>query len=276
MNGITTHTACIQIIIQSKVKNFLREKKWKTDFLANFLGVVLGIILTFGVSGYLKYREKKAMERTAALMTISNIEFSVQTLEDISETLQSHNQVFNTIRKHYPDKLDQISEDTLYMYASCFIDFHGIVLDSSAEGIFTHSSDIWRTLDKPSLQQRIGHCFAYRNFLNNFVNCLYQKQEHAAAKFFEEKYFFDRKSISVAVKELTDIPSVRDLLYHYPGFIHFLNSQLLILKRMNERNKQDMNISDEEISRYTAFYDEDYEENPGNDSEADSGETAAE
>lgn len=103
-----------------KMKNFLRQRQWWAGFWANFFGALLGIAVTFGTSGYLEYREKKAMGRTAALMTISNIEFSIQTFDVVSEVFRSRAAVFKTILEHYPDELYRVSEDTLYMYTTVF------------------------------------------------------------------------------------------------------------------------------------------------------------
>lgn len=75
----------------------------------------------------------------------------------------------------------------------------------AAEGVFAHSSDIWRTLDDYALQQRIGHCFALRNRLNDF-SVLLQQQKEAGAAFFNEKFFGDRKDFLAAIRELTGLP----------------------------------------------------------------------
>lgn len=241
-----------------KKEYFFCRKEWWTDLSTNFFGALLGIVVTFGTTGYLEYRDKLAMGRKTALMTISNIEFSIQTLDEVYQELQVQDTVFRTIKGHYPDKLEQVSEDTLYMYINSFLRKQAFVIDPSAEGIFTHSSDIWRTLDNHTLQQRIGHCFATRNALNDYIVYLYEKQQSVAAKFFQEKYLFDRVSLVVAARELTDVPAVRDYLTLYPGSLVILGSHLRELKRMNERNKQDMQITDEEFAEYLRFNDEDY------------------
>lgn len=258
--------------MKPKMKNFFRQRQWWAGFWANFFGALLGIVVTFGTSSYLDYREKKAMGRTAALMTISNIEFSIQTFDVVSEVFRSRATVFKTILKHYPDELYQVSEDTLYMYINSFNKIHSdFIVDSSAEGIFTHSSDIWRTLDNPTLQQRIGSCFSYRNFLYRFIATLYQKQQDVALKFLDEKYFCDHENLAVIAKELTAIPAVRNFMMYFPSRIDFLDNHLQALKLINKRNMQDMHISDEELSKYLALYEEEYED----DSEA-AGESNAE
>lgn len=248
--------------MKPKKNRFFFTRQWWADLSTNFFGALLGIVVTFGTTGYLDYRDKRSMGRKTALMTISNIEFSIRTLDEVCQELRAQDTVFMRIREHYPDRLEQIAEDTLYMYINGFIRRQGFIIDPSAEGIFTHSSDIWRTLDNHTLQQRIGHCFATRNILYDYIVYMFQKQQDAAARFFDEKFLFDRESLAAAARELTDFPAVRDYMALYRGHLDILDSNLRELKRMNERNKQDMRITDEEFAEYLRFFDEDYDDDP--------------
>lgn len=242
-----------------KKNSFLRKKQWWEGLFANFLGALLGIVVTFGTSGYLEFRDKKAMGRTAALMTISDIEHSIRKLETDCRSFQKYDTIFRAVLSRYPDKLEQVPDDTLFLYVNSFLDDKFFIVDPSAEGIFTHSSEIWRTLDNHTLQQRIGHCFAFRNTLNDFAIDLQKRQRLAAEEFFKEKFFSDRRNTYAAVRELTARPAVRHYLAVYPGDVDFLIGKVRILKRMNERNRQDMHITDAELAKYLEFSGEEYE-----------------
>lgn len=100
--------------------SFLHKKEWWEGLAANFFGALLGIAVTFGTSNYLENRDKKAMERTTVLMTISNLEISIQGLEQADRWLKSRDTLFKIVQEHYPDKLDQLSEDTVLMYVNSF------------------------------------------------------------------------------------------------------------------------------------------------------------
>lgn len=61
--------------------------KWKlsdfwTQTLSCTLGTVIGIVLTFGTSAWIEYREKQEMERTAALMVIRNLDSFIDELDE--------------------------------------------------------------------------------------------------------------------------------------------------------------------------------------------------
>ena len=79
------------------MKHFF-NREWWANLSTNFLGALLGIIVTFGTTGYLEYKEKKGLERKAVLMTVSNIEFSIDALKDAYNSLQQYDTVFTTVR----------------------------------------------------------------------------------------------------------------------------------------------------------------------------------
>lgn len=251
---------------ESNVKHFF-NCEWWANLSTNFLGALLGIIVTFGTTGYLEYKEKKGLERKAVLMTVSNIEFSIDALKDAYNTLQQYDTVFTTVRKHYPDRLAQVPEDTLFMYINRFTQVIGFIIDPSAEGIFTHSSDIWRTLDNPTLQQRIGHCFVFRNRLYDLLVDIARQQKESAGDFFSDKFLFDYRNTAEIVQKLTARPSVRNFLALYPSIVRLVRSNLRELEQMNERNKLDIRMTEEEYAKYyLQFYNEDYGEEEEPDS----------
>lgn len=241
--------------MKPKKTYFFNRKQWWTDLSTNFLGALLGIVLTFGTTGYLEYRDKKAMGRTIALMTVSDIEHSIRQLERDCRFYRQRDTVFRSVLGRYPDKLDQVPDDTLSLYLNSFFTDKIYVVNPAAEGIFTHSSDIWRTLDDYALQQRIGQCFALRNMLNDFSVRLQQRQQRAGEAFFTEKFFGDRKDFRGAIRELTALPAVRHYFALYPLDVEILVRQVQRLRSMNDRNKQDMAVTEEELEKNLELFD---------------------
>jgi len=236
-----------KITMKPKKTRFFFTKQWWADLSTNFFGALLGIVVTFGTTGYLEYCDKKAMGRTAALMTIGDIEYSIRKLEADCETFLRYDTVFRAVLDRYPDRLDEVPADTLGLYLNSFFADKFYIVNPAAEGVFAHSSDIWRTLDNYALQQRIGHCFALRNMLNDSSVQLQRRQKEAAEAFFTEKFFGDRKDFLAAGRELTSLPSVRQYFALYPLDVEILMQGVRQLRAMNDRNIQDMDITRKEL-----------------------------
>lgn len=247
-NGMSRRGAILtKNTMKPKKTRFFFTKQWWADLSTNFFGALLGIVVTFGTTGYLEYCDKKAMGRTAALMTIGDIEYSIRKLEADCETFLRYDTVFRAVLDRYPDRLDEVPADTLGLYLNSFFADKFYIVNPAAEGVFAHSSDIWRTLDNYALQQRIGHCFALRNMLNDSSVQLQRRQKEAAEAFFTEKFFGDRKDFLAAVRELTSLPSVRQYFALYPLDVEILMQGVRQLRAMNDRNIQDMDITRKEL-----------------------------
>lgn len=106
--------------MKPKKTRFFFTRQWWADLSTNFFGALLGIVVTFGTTGYLDYRDKRSMGRKTALMTISNIEFSIRTHDRGMSGAAGPGYRFHAYPEHYPDRLEQIAEDTLYMYINGF------------------------------------------------------------------------------------------------------------------------------------------------------------
>ena len=66
-----------------KLSNF-----WKQT-LSSTIGTVVGIVLTFGTSAWIKHWENQETERTAALMVIHNLDGFIQDLDLMVKELQT-------------------------------------------------------------------------------------------------------------------------------------------------------------------------------------------
>ena len=117
------------------------------------------------------------------------------------------------------------------------------------------------------MQQRIGHCFAFRNRLYDLLVDIARQQKESAGDFFSDKFLFDYRNTAEIVQKLTARPSVRNFLALYPSIVRLVRSNLRELEQMNERNKQDIRMTEEEYAKYyLQFYNEDYGEEEEPDS----------
>ena len=100
------------------------KTKWKlSDFweqtLSCTLGTVIGIILTFGTSAWIEYREKQETERTAAMMVIHNLDSFCEDLEESVKELQTIDSISMRVLTA-KDRLETVSEDTLQCSSAVF------------------------------------------------------------------------------------------------------------------------------------------------------------
>ena len=229
------------------LKRFFCNKQWWTDLSTNFFGALLGIVVTFGTTGYLEHMDKKEMGRKIALMTIGDIEYSIRELEADCEIFQLYDTIFKAVSDRCPDRLNEVHPDTLALYLYSFYAETFYVVNPAAEGVFSHSSDIWRTLDNYALQQRIGYCFALRNRLNDYSVRLKQRQTEIGTKFFSEKRFSLQEDLFTVIRDLTGLPAMQYYFKTYPFDVEIFVQEVRNLRTLNYRNMQDMGLTPEEL-----------------------------
>ena len=146
--------------------------KWKlSDFwkqtLSCTLGTVIGIILTFGTSAWIEYREKQETERTAALMVIHNLESFVQDLALMVKELQTIDEV-NAKVLAAKDHLDTVSEDTLSMFVTGILSHNFNTIDETAETIFSSNIETWKSIGNSEFIELAGNCFSAKRLMVKF------------------------------------------------------------------------------------------------------------
>lgn len=150
-----------KITMKPKKTRFFFTKQWWADLSTNFFGALLGIVVTFGTTGYLEYCDKKAMGRTAALMTIGDIEYSIRKLEADCETFLRYDTVFRAVLDRYPDRLDEVPADTLGLYLNSFFADKFYIVNPAAEMGYSPTAAIsggrWTTMPYNSVSGIVSH-----------------------------------------------------------------------------------------------------------------------
>ena len=123
-----------------KLSNF-----WKQT-LSSTIGTVVGIVLTFGTSAWIKHWENQETERTAALMVIHNLDGFIQDLDLMVKELQTIDSI-NTKVLAAKEQLETVSEDTLLMFVEGILSHNFNTIDETAETIFSSNIETWKSME---------------------------------------------------------------------------------------------------------------------------------
>lgn len=92
----------------SKIYNW--NTGWWDSFTSCFAGTLLGIILTFGISGYISEQEQQATERKIQLMAYHDLEKTVNNLQKSMDDKEMLAKLYRDIWTYYPDKMDEMPD----------------------------------------------------------------------------------------------------------------------------------------------------------------------
>lgn len=242
------------LIIQKMISRKRKLKSNKNyadklpDFLISLVGTIIGIFLTVGVTYCSEKHDKEVMARKAVMLTIHNIDVSVRSMERLIDEMNRQDSIFSYVRKRYSSS-PIISRDTMEMFVSALYARHVRPIDTSTEAVFSSNFEIWRYIDDPKVIGRISNCYS-----------LMEKCGEEYDRIEKDKYdafiaFYDSRGISA---QLTDAKLVGDLLNQgniiriidaLPMEIDLLRQLTENAKALNERNKYELKVNQEELDK---------------------------
>lgn len=231
--------------------------KWKlSDFwkqtLSCTLGTVIGIILTFGTSAWIEYREKQETERTAALMVIHNLESFTDDLDLMVKELQTIDEV-NAKVLAAKDHLDTVSEDTLSMFVTGILSHNFNTIDETAETIFSSNIETWKSIGNSEFIELAGNCFSAKRLMVKFQERLEAEKDELSDMFLEKGTYSDHPTESLQETVATILLSSRcrrHIKKQGDFYLRGMEQGVKVLSEKTNQCKRLMNVTDEELKKF--------------------------
>ncbi len=224
---------------------------WKQT-LSCTLGTVIGIILTFGTSAWIEYREKQETERTAALMVIHNLDSFVQDLALMVKELQTIDEV-NTKVLAAKDHLDTVSEDTLSMFVTGILSHNFNTIDETAETIFSSNIETWKSIGNSEFIELAGNCFSAKRLMVKFQERLEAEKDELSDMFLEKVTYSDHPTESLQETVATILRSSRcrrHIKKQGDFYLRGMEQGVKVLSEKTDQCKRLMNVTDEELKKF--------------------------
>ena len=223
-----------------------------TQTLSCTLGTVIGIVLTFGTSAWIDYREQRATERTAALMVIHNLERFCDELEGTVKTLQAVDSV-NMKVLDAKDRLVTVPEDTLEMFVTGIFSFHYATNDETAETIFSSNIEIWKSIGNSEFIELAGNCFSGKRLMVKFQDGLYAEKNELNNTYlktiaYAEKPIESKQEIAAAILRSALFRSFIDKQHGF--YLAGMQEGLKVLREKTDDCKRLMGVTDEELQQF--------------------------
>ena len=145
-----------------------KENKLWSGFLTNLLGVILGIILTFGGNALWQQREEKKKTKEILILVRNELETNKQWFKNQEKVMRKDCYVYKKVLECKSD-WTTLSQDTIneYMFRTMYVEFNQ--LTTSAWQIFQNSEMIHKMSDK-ELVIRLADCYFWINKIEESIN----------------------------------------------------------------------------------------------------------
>jgi len=148
------------------MKKEKRGKIW-SGFFFNLLGIVLGIILTFGGNALWQKREENKKIKEMLILVRNELKDCKEWFTGQEKVMKKDAYVYRKILEA-KDNLTSIPADTLDAYHSQVLGLYITPLTTSAWEIF-HNSEMIQKLSEKELVIRLTDCYVLINILHDFI-----------------------------------------------------------------------------------------------------------
>lgn len=154
----------------------LSAREWFEQVSIAFIGTVLGIIMTIGVTLWQQRKDQHEMAEKITKITLYNISLRIASFQDHLALLERQQTAYDSLMKYGPDRLGKIDPDSLEKYYSQVNYLYFGMHDMKTEEIFGSSIDVWKAFDDVKVISRISNCYSLIDFcehkfemLNNYL-----------------------------------------------------------------------------------------------------------
>lgn len=245
------------------------NRSWWDNFTSCFIGSLLGIGITFAISGYLEYRNNKELEHTIQLMNVAYMDLIVSDFKEKEESVLYLDSLFRESLRYCPDSIYSIPP-------GCLQDVYKELLlitvsgkNNSIENIVNNSLELWTSAENLSIVTDINEFYADKKAADNCIKEITSIREKLYDNI-TKKYSVDLNNYKEAVSHLYGNEENLCLMRRYRTYVQALPRFIPMMEEMLVYIKENMRISDEELDDLIYRYvDEEDDESSSTDSKSE-------
>lgn len=233
---------------------------WWKGFLTSILGTTISIALTFGTTALVNSQKKMDAQRLTAMMTIQDIDNSIEILMNIMEYEERCYNAAQYVTSHI-DSIAALPEDTLNLLLQYIIPgmwmSTDMEFDDSKERLFHSSQDTWSNLNDVAFVNNVESFYKSRRMLQGFFKAgddLYlwikpTTKEEAIRDINSGILASKDKFISYLERRIKE-QRVKTYINKFYQRKNFYQDLIEGWSGLNEENKFLMNISEEDFNAF--------------------------
>lgn len=230
---------------------------WWDSFTSCFVGTLLGIVVTFGVSGYLSRKEHRDNERTMQVVAVGKIGANIVHLRTYAAELQRTDSLYSALLSYYPDSLDHIPGKLVYECLNDIVGWRPVTYDVSVGNFLRNNPDLWVSMT-PSVVGVLDKSISLMDCIVDNIEEIHEAERKIVDNMTENHYIYGVSSVRDAVRMIFEKPQNPVLLSDISYMIKYINSIIPYCEELQAQIRTNLDITDEEFlrmkdSRYKDF-----------------------
>ena len=131
-------------------KVYYVNRGWWDSFTSCFIGSLLGIGITFWISGYLEKKSNEDMERRIQLLSLLNIHQYIESSKKQSKECLYMDSIFTEVLNYYPDSIEYVPKELVNQCYTKLVSFNFYSTDETADNMVNNNIEVWNSMENIS------------------------------------------------------------------------------------------------------------------------------
>lgn len=228
-------------------KVYYVNRGWWDSFTSCFIGSLLGIGITFWISGYLEKKSNEDMERRIQLLSLSNIQQYIESSKKHSKECLYIDSIFTEVMDYYPDSIDYIPKELVGECYSKLISYNIYGVDESADNIVNSNIEVWNSMEDLSDVITINDIFAAKRVINWMSSEMNSIKRQIYRNVTRDNYIMDMDNHTDAIKVLFSNKENLNLMLEYKMYSKSFDVSIGFIEPLFDKIMQKMNISSSDL-----------------------------
>lgn len=230
---------------------------WWDSFTSCFVGTLLGIVITFGVSGFISRVEHRKNDRTMRVIAVGKIEENVKQMKMHANELKRTDSLYRSLLSYCPDSLDRVPIKLIADFLTDVDRTRPLVFDRSVSNIMSDNAEIWESMS-PAAITVLDKTLLLTGYLMDTFKEMQEKKKMLNENISLEYYGSGFRTLKDASRVILGDPRNLYLLSEISGSIRYINSMLPSCDSILVQVKTNMDITDKDFEilkddRYKGF-----------------------
>lgn len=159
--------------MKEKFKEIYNSNKgWWDSFTSCFVGTLLGIGITFGLSDIIEKKNQQEMQRKITVLSMSNLRNNIDSFKSLEKAYLHTDSVFQEVLRYYPDSVNYIPRELVSQFFTELTTFKITDEFSYSDNVFSSNIEVWESIDNLETIAIINDIISLKGMTYNIVNKL--------------------------------------------------------------------------------------------------------
>lgn len=230
---------------------------WWDSFTSCFVGTLLGIVITFGVSGYISRIEHRKNDRIMQIIAVSKIEANVMQLKAHANEMKRTDSLYSRLLTYYPDSVDRVPAKLIADFLSDLDRTRPVAFDYSVSNIMLGNAEVWESMS-PAAITVLDKTLLLTGYLMETLKEVQKEKKMLNENISLKHYSSAFRTLQDATSAIFDDPKNVYFLSEISSLIRYINAMLPSCDSVLMQVKTNMNITDKDFEilkddRYKGF-----------------------